>query len=379
MKIKNQLLTAAAVSALAMSSSVFAATGGGATIHNAANLTFSGGQVTAHVNVKVRTIGTQPTILLDSATSTNGGESVVVNYTITSNSNGSDNYNLTVTTTDVGVSAPSNLLLSPNPITLGASIALGSTNSASVLIPAGSELNLTAGDIVNLDIGGGYLYTIASIVVGTPASTSGNTTTPETYTEVFLTPVVGSGAPVIDDSNVPAGTVLGEQKAFTVSLDAGDPLVPGIDGTHQINIGGNTTALNPTDVTEPIVYTDPTPAITVLSGSATLIKEVRNETQAGAFATSGVTGKTGDVLEYRLTAGTIATLDVGGATLKDSIPQYSSYVAGSTTLNGVNVPDPSLGVSAIEGAGMAVNSLSGAPGEIKNGETAVVIFQVIID
>ena len=124
MNIKNKVLSAAAFSALAMSSSVFAAVGGGATIHNAASLTFSGGQVTAHVNVIVSTIGSQPDIELNSSSTVNSGESVNLTYTITSNSNGSDNYNLTVGTTDVGVTAPSNLLLSPTPLTLGSSIVL---------------------------------------------------------------------------------------------------------------------------------------------------------------------------------------------------------------------------------------------------------------
>ena len=83
--------------------------------------------------------------------------------------------------------------------------------------------------------------------------------------------------------------------------------------------------------------------ITVLSGNGTLEKAVRNETTnpGGTYVVAGgttVTALTGHVLEYRLTVGTVGTTspadDLTGAVLTDSIPPYTTYVPGSTTLNG---------------------------------------------
>ena len=99
-------------------------------------------------------------------------------------------------------------------------------------------------------------------------------------------------------------------------------------------------------------------------------------TDGGAFATSGVTARTGDVLEYRLTAGTIPTETITGAVITDSIPEFTAYVPNSTTLNGNPVAD--VGPNSALVGGLQVNSATGAAGEIVDGETAVVTFQVTV-
>ncbi len=373
----NRFMTALAGLALLVASPMLiAATGGGATIHNAATLTFSGGQVTAHVNVEVLTIGSVPTFTAVSE-SANAGDSVNVSYTITSTGNGSDVYDLTVSSNDTDVSAPSALSIAPPQVTLGGSITSRPSTAGTIYIAAGSESDLVAGDIVRINIGGtDYQYQIGSVTPGTPAFTVGNSTTAEQPTAITLTPVGPS--PAIIAGNVPVGSQVGEVQSIVVSLTTGTPTTPGVGGNHEIVIDGTAAAPGPGGPGDVITFSDiGSGNVSVLSGDAALLKEVRNVTQGSGFATSGITARSGDVLEYRLTASTIPGENVTGATLTDAMPEFTSYVAASTTLNGVPVAD--VGADSPLLAGMAVNSPGGASGEILDGETAIVTFQVSVD
>lgn len=370
------MTTLASLALLAASPMLSAATGGGATIHNAATLSFSGGQVTAHVNVDVLTIGSAPTFTAVSE-SANAGDSVNVTYTITSTGNGSDIYDLTVGSNDTDVTAPSALSIAPPQVTLGGSITSRPSTAGTIYIAAGSESSLVSGDIVRINIGGtDYRYQIGTVTPGTPAFTVGNTTTAEQPTAITLTPVGPS--PAIIAGNVPVGSQVGEVQTITVSLTAGTPTTPGTGGNHEIVIDGTAAAPGPGGPGDVISFSDVGSGdVTVLSGDASLLKEVRNVTRGGGFATAGVTARSGDILEYRLTASTIPGENVTGATLTDSMPEFTTYVAGSTTLNSVPVAD--VGADSPLTAGMAVNSPGGAAGEILDGETAIVTFQVSVD
>lgn len=370
------MTTLVGLALLAASPMLVAATGGGATIHNAATLTFSGGQVTAHVNVEVLTIGSVPTFTAVSE-SANAGDSVNVSYTITSTGNGSDVYDLTVSSNDTDVSAPSALSIAPPQVTLGGSITSRPSTAGTIYIAAGSESDLVAGDIVRINIGGtDYQYQIGSVTPGTPAFTVGNSTTAEQPTAITLTPVGPS--PAIIAGNVPVGSQVGEAQSIVVSLTAGTPTTPGVGGNHEIVIDGTAAAPGPGGPGDVITFSDVGSGdVSVLSGDAALLKEVRNVTRGGGFATSGITARSGDVLEYRLTASTIPGENVTGATLTDAMPEFTTYVAASTTLNGVPVAD--VGADSPLLAGMAVNSPGGASGEILDGETAIVTFQVGVD
>jgi uncharacterized repeat protein (TIGR01451 family) len=370
----------AGVSCLLCAGQVFAAVGGGATIHNAATLSFNGGQVTAHVDVTVDTVASAPIFDVDNTNiDINPGDNATFNYTITNTSNGSDNFSLAVSSSDTDVTAPTALGITPATVTLGASIASAPSDaSGNVFIPAGSQTNLQVGDRVVINISGSdYVYQIDTLTPGTPASTTGNTTTAETPTSLTLSGVT-PGAPVIGAGDVAAGTQIGEQQSFTVQITGGTPDTPGTDGSHQIDITGNTSAQ---DSSGSVVGFDDTvdATATVLSGDANLVKEVRNVTEGGGFATSGVTAQTGDVLEYRLTATPVAGSNVTGATLTDTLPQYTGYVTSSTTLNGAAVADAGGTPFPLDEGGISVNSPGGAAGEILDGESAVVIFQVTVD
>ena len=260
---------------------------------------------------------------------------------------------------------------------MGGSITSRPSQAGTVFIAAGSENNLAPGDTVRINIGGtDYLYPVSSITPGTPASTAGNTTTPETPTAVALTPQ--ASAPAIIVGNVPVGSQVGEVLTFTVELDAGTPTTPGTSGEHEIVVDGTAAAPGPGGPGDVITFNNiGSGSVTVLSGDATLIKEVRNVTEGSAFATNGVTARSGDVLEYRLTASTIPGETITGAVITDSIPEFTSYVPNSTTLNGNPVAD--VGPNSPLIGGLQVNSISGAAGEIVDGEVVEVIFQVTVE
>ncbi len=82
----------------------------------------------------------------------------------------------------------------------------------------------------------------------------------------------------------------------------------------------------------------------------------------------------GDILEYTITVNNTGTAATLGATLTDAIPSYTTYVPGTTTLNGVQVPDSSGAMPF--GSGGPINSLGAAAGQINVNTSAVVTFQV---
>ena len=121
----------------------------------------------------------------------------------------------------------------------------------------------------------------------------------------------------------------------------------------------------------------------MLSANVTLVKSVRNVTQGVAtFATTGVTAKSGDVLEYRLVA-TEATgaSNATGSVLVDEVPAFTTYVSNSTQLNGAAVVDGALSTLKLTAAngGLTINSPGAAAGTINAGTAATVLFQVTVD
>lgn len=390
-----------AVTGALFGAGALAATGGGATIHNAATLTYnSGQQVTDWVNVEVMTIGTAPSIELTSTGpfDVNAGDTITLNYTITANANGNDSYSLSAATSaTTGLTAGTTFSVSDNTVSLGASVTIAPSvgvdgDTGTVFIPTGSETNLSPGNTVFVD---GYAYTVDAVRTGVIASTTGNTTTAETYTEVDLTVPVASGAPPIGNGTIAAGVQIGEQQVFTVEITVTSPTVVGVDGAVDLAITGNTSALDTGG--SPVAYDTSTdgsgtndPTINVLSATVTILKEARNVTKLGSFAVTGVTAQPGDVLEYRITmTATAGNGDAVDSVLRDELPQYTSYVPTSTTLNGTPVPDDvgvlfplagannGLGVNSVNGAADLVNGGTLADGDV-GADAAIVIFRVTV-
>jgi len=365
-------------------------TAGGATIHNAATLTFSGGTVTASVNVTAVTIAAAPTITVDSvANNVNANQGFTYTYSITNNANGADTLSFTAASANNGVTGPATLNVAgtgtlSTSLLLAGSVTSQASGAGVISIPAGSEAQLAVADRVSV---GGNLYDVSAIAAGTVASTTGNTTTPETNTVVTLTPVGAS--PAITAGSIAAGTQVGEVKSFTTVVTATSPSVPGVNGTHTVNLTGSTTATQTTANGGAAVTYNTSAAssnqtiTTVLSPNVSLVKEVRNVTQGVAtFAAAGVNAQAGDTLEYRLTATEATGLsNATGNVLTDEVPAFTTYVAGSTTLNGNAVVDGALATLALTAAnaGLSINSAGAGAGVINAGSSAVVTFQVTLD
>lgn len=376
------------VAGLVFTPSALAATGAGATIHNVTTVSYDGFAATTSVDVTVSTLAAAPQISVDSTAQTVvAGGTATYNYTIVNNSNGLDSFSVTAASVDAGMTGPPGLDLNSSgtpstSFTLGASIAsVASDASGNIYIPAGSEAGLGVGD--EIAINGVGVYTIATLTPGTPASTVGAITTPEAPTRLTATPVGAS--PAIGAGTVAVGTQLGERAAFPLVATANTPSVVGVDGTHTVNLSGTTTA---TDAGGAVVsYATSAGSAnetvtTVTSASVTLIKEVRNVTTGTGFASSGGTLQSGDILEYRITATPIpGGGNLANSQIVDEVPNNTTYVPGSTTLNGAPVPDGAGSTlpTTFANGGLQINSPTGAAGVLVDGESAVLIFRVTVD
>jgi len=88
----------------------------------------------------------------------------------------------------------------------------------------------------------------------------------------------------------------------------------------------------------------------------------------------------GSILNYTFTISNMGNLAATGVTLKDSLPNNTSYVVGSTKLNGVLVADDASSAPAFTTAtGLAVNNTASTAGTVAAGQLAVVTFQVTVD
>lgn len=85
----------------------------------------------------------------------------------------------------------------------------------------------------------------------------------------------------------------------------------------------------------------------------------------------------GATLTYSITMKNDGAANSSGTTMADAIPANTTYVAGSTTLNGVAVPDVAGAMPFAAAA--PVNSSGQAAGVIAVGATATVTFQVTIN
>ena len=84
----------------------------------------------------------------------------------------------------------------------------------------------------------------------------------------------------------------------------------------------------------------------------------------------------GEILTYTITVPNSGTANSAGTTLADAIPTGTSYVAGSTKLNGVTMADVAGAMPFISAT--PINSPTRPAGQINTGETAAVTFQVAV-
>lgn len=363
----------ALVGLVSVSAGAFAVTPANTTITNTAQLNYSGltSPITASVNVTISLTPSAATVSTPIDQSVAENQSAAYVYVVTANANGSDIYNLTNSLSPTNLASTSANAVFTQGATTITSLTLGATaagvvaniGSSTIQVPSdgvagGGVNNIVAGDVVVI---GGNVYTVLSV---SDDGVNASITLTSNLTTV-----------------VAVGDLIAERQTFTATIaDVGTVNPSGA----AANVIMDVTVTSQADAGQ--VSTDQTLTTIV---EVTFIKYVRNVTNANGsgaptvinaqsyFATAGsVTAKTGDVLEYALLV-KAPTTPLTGVSLLDTIPAYTTYVAASTKLNTVVVPDVA-GNSALI-SGMPVNDTASPAGTVAASQTAVVTFQVTIN
>ncbi len=209
-----------------------------------------------------------------------------------------------------------------------------------VSVPAGAD---TGGTDPNGGVAGTGLIDVADLSVAAGASVF-------VEFDVTLIAAIPDGTPVTDQAElVIAGA------AFTLSDD------PGVNGAA-----------------DPFVVGDEDPTIVEIgSGPRFQVEKVSSYPDGDPALLLA-----GERLRYTITALNVGSEDVSDAMLRDQVPVNTTYVAGSTTLNGLAVPDGPGGVSPLA-AGILVNAPGDPPGTLRAAtppdNVATVVFEVLVD
>jgi large repetitive protein len=132
---------------------------------------------------------------------------------------------------------------------------------------------------------------------------------------------------------------------------------------------------------DPNISGDENPTRTLISSAPAWIfeKTVTDLTGAPSVLFAG------DRLSYRISVKNIGSENAIDVVLRDLIPAETTYVAGSTTLNGVVVTDPMAGVSALE-VGMSINAPENSTAGVMRADTdvaadnvAIITFDVLVN
>jgi uncharacterized repeat protein (TIGR01451 family) len=108
-----------------------------------------------------------------------------------------------------------------------------------------------------------------------------------------------------------------------------------------------------------------------------VVNLVATKSAALAVDTAPVGGSPGDTIEYTIAIANTGTGPATNVVFNDNIPANSSYVLGSTTLNGAAVPDAG-GTTMPYVGGLAINSPGAPAGQIAPGATATIKFRAIV-
>jgi len=153
---------------------------------------------------------------------------------------------------------------------------------------------------------------------------------------------------------------------------ANDKLVVEFTARLLPAINSGTKVLNQGQIGSSLSSNDPSQGGTANPTQTTIVSapvfRVQKTVQDLTSGTSTVTA--GDTLRYTIKVNNIGSENAVGVTLRDLVPANTSYVAGSTTLNGAAVADISAGVSPLQN-GMPINTRSNlTPGAMPADATA---------
>jgi hypothetical protein len=339
--IKRMGMALVAVATLAPIS-VFASTAANTVISNTVTVDYANAdgsqtyQETASVALTVNLVESAALITTEPAdidpTSEGATENLV--YTITSTANGDDTYDITPSSSDTDLDAPT--FGGDATITLGGTTVAATINNGDTTITVpydGSDddiINtLSGGETIVIDPNGAAIVaTIAASGVDTSNGPTNNTAT------ITLTAGLTLG------SSIPVGTIIGERADATVTITAGNLQGAAVSGTHAVSINvASQTGTNP-DVDSG------TTNVVVRVPDLTVTKYVRNDTNPNGTGTSitvngntyydsGVNGDPDDLMEYLIVIdNTTAGSDEATAiVISDPVPQFTTYETGTMALD----------------------------------------------
>ena len=216
------------------------------------------------------------------------------------------------------------------------------------------------------------------------SNTLKNLTTVPAGADITNTDAAGGakGTGLVDVRNLNLGTVPGNN---TVVIEFEVELAPSIpDGTTVENQGSMTT--NGTDfLTDDDLTAGGVESTKTLISSAPLFKVEKVSTDLTGDPNILLTG---DTLRYTITVKNTGTEDTINSILRDQLPANTTYVAGSTTLNGNVVTEPIPGTLPLQ-AGILINTpanltagymvADGSGTDLSVGAYSTIIFDVTIN
>ncbi|MEN8140314.1 MAG: isopeptide-forming domain-containing fimbrial protein [Thermodesulfobacteriota bacterium] len=178
-----------------------------------------------------------------------------------------------------------------------------------------------------------------------------------------------------------ADLAIGANATVTIEFDVTlAPVIPGgsvVVNQAQLDLGGG--VLLNSD--EPLLggAEDPTP-ITIVSAPLLTVTKSSQDISGDPLLLLP-----GDTLAYTITVANVGNEDGVNVSLSDLIPTNTSYVAGSTTLNGAAVADSGPGISPLQDGMLIATPGSATPGTMAadpggaGGNVATITFQVTVN
>ncbi|PLX98800.1 MAG: hypothetical protein C0623_11135 [Desulfuromonas sp.] len=305
--ITGIMISALFLSLIMAPTSALAATAAGTIITNTAyvdwNSNPNAGPVPATATVTVDKQPFGPTVLYDSTspgTTISEGTDADITYTIRSQGNGTDIYDLTLGSAETGdLGAPTYLGTNPTTVDLGASMVLTAAAATDTITIAGlaADHGLAANETVYI---GTTAYTINTVTENTTDST---VTLYDFGTTNAASVTVSVGDPVV------------EQRTLTFTMTAGT-YSGATDGTHAMTL----TAASQVDGASGSVNN---PTITVTRATLTIDKS--------ASPTSAAPGQD---ITYTITVENTSGATASGVTVTDSAPTFTTFKSAEWSIDG---------------------------------------------
>ncbi len=367
------------IALLAFSSgSAFASTAADTTIRNtvAVNYDDTAGnaqpEVTASADVTVNLVAATPTLSEPVDQTTIQATAAIYSYTITSNANGPDTYDLSEFSLGetAGINSSSSLF-SVASIDLGAStvavnVTILANTPVDIVVP--SDLDGTDNEVNGIAAGD-------TVIIGT-----------DTFLVNSVTDNGGVGTSIINVTTITgaftanAGDLINEQGIFDLTVTPGTVT----DSTNDQTI---TVVINAQDTNAAAAVAADETITTVQVPNLSVDKEV--STDGGATFALTAVANPGDTLTYRITVTNAGTSDADSVLITDPTPQFTLYTAGtakSATATGAGYGDATNTVltDAADADGYDFNITTGdtstySVGTVTAGSSVLLFFQVTIN